>query len=99
MKEIKSSDVFRISENIVARKIEDEFIIIPITSGIGDSDDDMYSLNETGLEIWDLLDGKRAVEDIINDLNNRFRGSDEEIGEDVAGILKELLARKIIEKI
>jgi hypothetical protein len=36
------------SDDIVSRDIEGELIIVPITSGIGDLEDELYTLNETG---------------------------------------------------
>ena len=36
------------SEEVVARVIEGELIIVPLTSGIGDMEDELFSLNETG---------------------------------------------------
>ena len=35
------------SEYIVARKIEGELIIVPLVSGIGDMEDELYTLNVT----------------------------------------------------
>ena len=99
MEEINLKNIYRISENVVAREIEDEFIIIPIKSGIGDSEDDMYSLNETGLAIWGLVDGKNSVEQIISFLNDDYEARGEEIKEDVMGIMNELLKRSILEKL
>ena len=42
------------SEDVVAREIEGEMIIVPIASGIGDMEDELYTLNETGKAIWKL---------------------------------------------
>ena len=41
------------SEDIVAREIEGELIIVPLAAGIGDMEDELFSLNETGREIWE----------------------------------------------
>lgn len=37
--------IFAPSENVVAREIQGEFIIIPITSGVGDLVDEIFTLN------------------------------------------------------
>ena len=47
------------SEDVVARLIEGDLIIVPLTAGIGDADDELYTLNETGKAVWQTLDGKR----------------------------------------
>ena len=50
------------SENVVARTIEGEVVIIPLVAGIGDEEDELYTLNETGQAIWQQLDGHRTLE-------------------------------------
>lgn len=83
------------SENIVAREIQGELIIVPITSGIGD-DDDIFTLNKTGRAIWDRMDGKKSLNDIAQELAVEFEGLEEEIKKDVLGMAEELLKRKMI---
>ena len=39
---------YKASEEVVAREIEGELIIVPLTSGIGDMEDELFTLNETG---------------------------------------------------
>ncbi|MFA6104636.1 MAG: PqqD family protein [Victivallaceae bacterium] len=83
-------------DDVVARELHGEFVIIPISSGVGDLEDEIFSLNETGKAIWDKLDGKRKLEEVISELTSEFEGSAEEIRNDVTGIIKELLKRRII---
>lgn len=88
--------VYKPSEDVVAREVQGEFVIIPITSGIGDLEDELFSLNETGRAIWDRLDGKRSLKDIRNKLINEFEGSEEEIEKDCLGLIEELLKRRML---
>ena len=55
----KLNSVYIPSEDIVAREIEGEIIIVPLSAGIGDAEDDLFSLNETGRAFWKLWTGKR----------------------------------------
>ena len=84
------------SKDVVARDVQGEFIIIPITSGVGDLEDEVFSLNETGRAIWGKLDGKRTLKNIAEDLNSEFEGKREDIQKDILGIAGELLKRKMI---
>ena len=59
-------DVFCPSEDVVARKIEDETIIIPIVAGIGEPEEDLYTFNETGQALWEKLDGEKNIHTIVN---------------------------------
>lgn len=95
-KQISIENIYRISDDIVSREIEGELIIIPVTSGIGDTEDDIYSLNEMGKEVWALLDGKNSLGKIIEKLKSKYEASDNEIKNDVIGLLSELVKRGII---
>ena len=60
------------SDDVVSREIEGELIIVPITSGIGDLEDELYTLNDTGRAIWHRLDGQRTLAEIAADLETEF---------------------------
>ena len=84
------------SEDIVAREIEGELIIVPLVAGIGDMDDELFTLNETGRAIWDKLDGERSLKKVVKELSMEFEASEGEIEKDVMGLVQELLKRRII---
>jgi hypothetical protein len=84
------------SKDVVAREIEGELIIVPLVSGIGDIEDELFTMNETGKAIWDRLDGNRKLKDVINDLTEEFEASPGDIEKDVVGLVKELLKRKML---
>jgi hypothetical protein len=91
-------DIIVVSEGVVAREIEGEFIIIPLVSGIGDLEDDLYLLNETGKAIWNNLDGERTLGQIIGMLSEKFDSYESTIKEDVLGLINELLKRNMVKK-
>ena len=84
------------SEDIVAREIEGEFIIVPLTSGIGDMENALYTINETGKAIWGHLDGKKSLKSIADELSAEFEAPSKEIQMDVLGFAKELLKKGIL---
>ena len=93
---VNLKNTYALSENIVARDIQGELIIVPIASGIGDSEDEIFTLNKTGRLIWDRMNGKKSLKDITQELVAEFEGSEEEITKDVLGLTEELLKRKMI---
>jgi len=93
---VNLSTKYKPSEDVVAREVQGEFIIIPITSGIGDLEDEIFSLNETGRAIWAKLDGKKALKGIVRELESEFEFETGEIEKDVLGITEELLKRKML---
>lgn len=84
------------SEDVVAREIQGEFIIVPITSGIADMEDEIFSLNETGRAIWSKLDGKKNLKNIAAELSEDFEAPVEEIEKDCLGLAEELLKRRML---
>jgi len=84
------------SENVVAREVQGEFIIIPITSGVGDLEDEIFTLNETGRAIWNRLDGKKTLQGVVKDLEAEFVAGQGQIEKDVLGITEELLKRGML---
>jgi Coenzyme PQQ synthesis protein D (PqqD) len=59
------------SASVVTRKTGNEYVLVPITNNIADMNS-VYTLNETGAFIWEQIDGKRNVEDIIIQLTNEY---------------------------
>jgi hypothetical protein len=60
------------SGDVVAREIEGEVVIVPLVAGIGDADDELYTLNETGQAIWKKLDGQRTLKDVAASLVSEY---------------------------
>jgi hypothetical protein len=94
--EVSMDSVFVLSENVVARNIHGEFIIIPITSGIDETGNRIFSLNNFGKAIWDKLNGKRNLKELVSTLALEFEGSEAVIQRDVLGLTGELLKRGMI---
>jgi len=95
-KQAMLDSVYVPSEDVVARNIEGELIIVPLVAGIGDMEDELFSLNETGQEIWRRLDGKASLRSIAADLGSVYQAPGSEIEKDVLGLVQELVNRKIV---
>jgi len=84
------------SDDIVAREIEGDIIIVPLIAGIGDADDELYTLNETGKAIWAKLDGQKNLGDVAKELSAEFSSNTGEIETDVLGFVSEMTKRGIL---
>jgi len=84
------------SEDIVAREIEGDTIIVPLVAGIGDADDELYTLNETGQAIWQKLDGRRTLDEVAKTLKQEFDGDPGMLESDVLGFAAEMTRRGIL---
>jgi hypothetical protein len=96
---VNLKNVYKPSEDVVARNVQGEFVIIPIASGIGESEADIFSLNEPGRAIWEKLDGKKSLKEISRSLAREFEGSVADIESDVLGLTRELLKRRMLVKL
>jgi len=84
------------SEDIVAREIEGEIVIVPLVSGVGDLEDELYTLNGSARAIWDRLDGSRTLGAVVAELTEEFEAGDGDIGTDACGLVGELLQMGIL---
>ena len=74
---------------MVSRQIAGELILVPIRQNVGDLQC-MYTLNQIGSRIWDLLTGGKAVEDIVSVLTQEYEVESEQAEADVADLLSQL---------
>lgn len=93
---INPESIYTPSEDVVSREIEGELLIVPLVSGIGDMEDELFSLNETGKNIWERLDGQKSLREVAAELSEEFEASIEDIQEDVIGFVAELLKRGML---
>jgi hypothetical protein len=96
MSEVHMNGVYIPSEDIVAREIEGELIIVPLTAGFGDMEDELYTFNETGRALWRLLDGGRDLNQVVQALAEEFNAPVGEIQADVIGLVTELVNRRML---
>jgi hypothetical protein len=70
------------SPRVVFRKINEEYLLIPLTDNIADMDS-IYRLSETGAFIWEMTDGERDISDITSKVVEEFEVGSEEAEKDV----------------
>jgi hypothetical protein len=99
MIKVEMDKVYLPSKEVVAREIEGELILVPLTAGIGDLEDELFTLNETGKAIWKSLDGQRTLGDIAALLSETFEAGQAEIEKDVRGLVEELVKRKLVKEL
>jgi hypothetical protein len=96
VEEIRPDTVCVPSENVVSREIEGEIVIVPLVAGIGDADDALYTLNETGRAVWQKLDGRRTLGEVVTLLALEFDASQAELDADVRGFAAAMVQRGIL---
>ncbi len=88
--------VFRKNKNMVSRKIDKELILVPIFKSDKDINE-IYSFNDTAGKIWDLIDGKRTLAKIREDLLRKFAVDDKTLDKHLAEFINDLQEIKAIQ--
>jgi hypothetical protein len=81
--------------DIVTRDIAGETIIVPVRSHVGDLGS-IYTLNEIGSLIWQLIDGKNSVEKIVEAICDSYEVTYDEAEKDIIDFLMSLEAAGLI---
>lgn len=84
------------SEDVVIREIEGDTIIVPLVAGIGDADDELYTVNATGQAVLRNLDGERTLGKVAEALSQEFSGHKYEICADILGFSEAMVERGIL---
>lgn len=96
MSKIEIENIYIPSEDIVAREIEGELIIVPLVAGIGDMEDELFTLNETGKAIWRRLNGNNSLKTVVEDLRLEYDADPAVLENDVLGLVAELVKRRML---
>jgi hypothetical protein len=78
------------SPEIASRIIDGEAVVVIPQEGM------VKVFNNTGSRIWELMDGNRKTQEIIDILVSEFEVSKGELQADAVEFLKELAAKKIV---
>jgi hypothetical protein len=83
------------SPSIVTRKTGNEYVLVPIANNIADMNS-VYTLNETGAFLWEQIDGKKSVKDLIDALISEYDIDKETATADVISFIEEMRRYVII---
>lgn len=83
------------SPSIVTRKTGNEYVLVPVTNNIADMNS-VYTLNETGAFIWEHINGKRCIGDIIDSITEEYDIDNKTAEADVFSLIEEMSKYLII---
>ena len=83
--------------NIVSRKIGDEYILVPIAASVADIES-IFNLNETGAAIWDKIDGKKSLKEIVAQIQEEYEAEGQQVEMDVVEFIHEMMEAKLVEE-
>jgi Coenzyme PQQ synthesis protein D (PqqD) len=83
------------NQEVVCRKIENELIIVPIRSGVGDLNS-LYTLNPVGSVLWDFMTEGHTVGEMVERICDEFEVTDVQAEQDIETFLDSLLEEKLV---
>jgi hypothetical protein len=86
---------FSISSDLTTRVIAGETLIVPVTGRVGDLDS-IYTLNEVGTTIWQMINGQIKVRQIVESVSREYDVSREEAERDVVELIDSLAEAGLI---
>jgi hypothetical protein len=88
--------IYKPSENVISKDIEGQFMIVPLISGVGNLNEEIFQLNTTGSAFWKKLDGKTSLRDIAVSLAIEFDAPYETIQKDIINLVDQLIKKKFV---
>ena len=82
--------IYSKKKEAVYRVIESEAVVLTVHDSI------LHTLNEVGTFIWEQIDGKSTIEDIVEAVCDAYDSTEREAAADVDRFLKELLRRGLV---
>jgi len=95
---VEAGKVYNKSKDIVTREIEGEVILVPVVSEAPEMDS-IYVLNETSAFIWNLLDGKNSLDNILDRMTNTYEVTRERARKDIEDFINTLLSFGALEEV
>jgi len=86
---------FSKSSELTTRDIAGETLIVPITGRVGDLDS-IYTLNEVGSRVWQLIDDQVKVKQIVESVSEEFEVEREDAERDVIELINSLAEAGLI---
>jgi len=83
------------SRSVVTRKTGNEYVLVPIANNIADMNS-VYTLNETGAFIWEHINGKRSVEELIVAVTDEYDIDNVNASKDVFSFIENMSKYLII---
>ncbi|MCX6271514.1 MAG: PqqD family protein [Bacteroidetes bacterium] len=83
------SSVYEHMPDLVSRKTGNEYIIVPLRGQVADMNS-LFTLNETGAFIWELIDGEKDVAQIVCCLMEEYGIEEPVARHDVVELLEKM---------
>jgi hypothetical protein len=84
---------FRKEEKVAWRTLDKDCILLHLTSGI------YYTLNDVGTFLWESFDGKRRLQDIYEEMLDRYEVDPEVAKNDLFELIEDLMKEGLVKHV
>ena len=89
------SHVYKTTESVVTRKIAGETLLVPVTGNLPDLRS-IFALDDISALVWNRLDGKNSVSDIVTAVVEEYDVSAETAETDVTRFLEDVVEKGLV---
>ena len=86
------------NQDVVARKIQGELIIVPIRRGVGDLNS-LYTLNAVGAVLWDFMTEGHTIGEMVGRVCDEFDVTAAQAQCDIEAFLDSLVQEQLVESV
>jgi coenzyme PQQ synthesis protein D (PqqD) len=90
-----AAEYFVADANLVVRRIGNETILVPITTGVGDLDS-IYTLSDVASRVWGLLGTPVSLDHIVSAICAEYEVTSAVVAKDVSELLATLMSRNLV---
>jgi hypothetical protein len=87
--------VFIRNSDVISRKIAGELFLVPVKGKVADMEN-IFALTAVAEYIWDRLDGRKSLNEILNNVVDRFDVEHEQAESDIWEFIVELMGAGLI---
>jgi len=89
MSEVSLSTKLRVADDVVFRSLDGEAVILSIETGL------FFGLTPVATRIWELVDGERALDQILATLIAEYDAPASDLERDLKELASQLVARRL----
>lgn len=86
------------SANFVEKRVGDELILVPLSQQVAQMSE-VFTLNDVGAFIWDLIVNPHTLEQLVNQVVDHFEVSIQIAQHDIIAFLNQAKAKNIVKEI
>ncbi len=94
--ETEGTRIFVRSRSVVSRRVSGETLIVPVRGKVGDLAS-IYSFNDVGSLVWQLLEIPRDVSELVSAVEREYDVDPQQVEQDVSKFLDDMLSVGLVE--